>query len=75
MKLNKSSASVIQKEVKLPEADLCILLCIYIIVKPQNPGVYKTYNPKARAVVPERGEGATKALRVINFVDSVGFEV
>ena len=27
------------------------------------------------AVAPERSEGATKGLRVINYVDHVGFEV
>ena len=33
-----------------------------------NTGIYGIYNLKALAVAPERSEGATKGLRVINFV-------
>ena len=40
----------------------------YIIVRLQNTGIYGIYNPKALAVAPERSKGATKGLRVINFV-------
>ena len=39
----------------------------YIIVRLQNTGIYGVYNPKALDVVPERSEGATKGLRVVNF--------
>ena len=39
-----------------------------MIVRLQNTGIYGIYNPKALAVAPERSEGATKGLRVINFV-------
>ena len=39
-----------------------------IIVRLQNTGIYRIYNPKALAVMPKRSEGATKGLRVISFV-------
>ena len=39
-----------------------------MIVTLQNTGIYRIYNPKALAVAPKRSEGATKGLRVINFI-------
>ena len=40
----------------------------YIIVLLQNTGIYGIYNLKALAVAPEQSKGATKGLRVINFI-------
>ena len=43
------------------------------VVKLQNPGIYRIYNPKAlgyAAMVLEQSESTTKGLRVINSVVS-----
>ena len=42
----------------------------YIIVRLQNIGIYGIYNPKALVVGLEQSEGATKGLRVINYIPS-----
>ena len=42
----------------------------YIIVRLQNIGIYGIYNSKALVVALEQSEGATKGLRVINYIPS-----
>ena len=57
-------------EYNTEEHKICLstVAVIYIIVRLQNTGIYEIYNPKALAVAPERSEGTTKGLRVINFI-------
>ena len=58
---------------------VCLCLCMHLVsiyrlkLKTEESTEFITQRPWA--VAPERSEGATKGLRVINYVDHVGFEV